>query len=339
MMLEIDGSRGEGGGQIVRASVALSCLTDRPVRIYNIRARRKNPGLRAQHVSAVNLIKKIFDAEVHGLSIGSKEIVFFPSGRTQAGYYRMDIGTAGSITLVLQALSFALLGLKMKLKIDVTGGTDVPFAPTVDYFKHAYLALLSKLNYRAELTVLRRGYYPKGGGRVIFEFHGHDPEKLDLVDAGKIKKLAVFSSASSSLKPARVAERMARVASQVLAQETGIVPERHASYSQTSSDGCAICCVANTENSVLARDSLGKRGVPSEVVGKRCSQGLVSEINRGACVDKHMADHLVIMLALCGGKLRTSEVSMHTRTLVWLVSKFFKKRIKLDEKLSLLECE
>ena len=314
-------------------------MTNKPVRIFNIRAKRKNPGLRAQHVSAVKLLSKIFKARLEGCKIGSKELIFKPSGKIKPGTYRVDIGTAGSITLLLQALTFALMGRKEKIKLEVIGGTDVPFSPTADYFKHAYLNLLSRLGYDAEMKIERRGYYPRGGGRVVFAFRKHESEPIILSRQDVIKRVAVFASASSSLNKARVAERMSSASLKILNRELNIMPERHVEYSDSYSDGCAICCVAYTESSVLASDLHGKKGVPSEIIGRDCAYSLLNEIKSGCGVDKHMADHLIPFLAFCGGRITTSEITSHTRTLVWLVSKFLDVNIKLNEESNEIKCE
>ncbi len=338
-MIEIDGSYGEGGGQIVRASVALSCLTSTPVKIINIRARRRNPGLRAQHASAIKLLAKIFDAEVEGCDVGSNELVFRPSGGIRAGKYKFDIGTAGSITLLLQAITFALIGKKERISLEIVGGTDVPFSPTSDYFRHAYLELISRFGYSTKMKVLRRGYYPPGGGKVLFEFKGHNPKSIILEDCGRINEVHIFSSASLTLKKPRVCERMSNAAAGLILKEMNISPKRHIEYSDSLSDGCAICCVAKMEKSIISTDVLGKKGVPSEKVGNQCALALIDEIKKGACVDKHMADHLIPFLAVCGGRIKTSEITLHTKTLIWLVSKFLNVKFTIDEAQGIITCE
>ena len=167
-VVEIDGSMGEGGGQILRYSLSLSALTLKPVRIYNIRAKRSNPGLRPQHLTAVKALATITNAHVEGDRVGSMEIYFEPR-RRRPGSYRFDIGTAGSISLVIQAILPTLLFSGGYTRVDITGGTDVSWSPPIDYMRYVFLHNLSLFGARVSIKLIRRGHYPRGGGRVILE--------------------------------------------------------------------------------------------------------------------------------------------------------------------------
>src|SRR5256712_13852836 len=164
-MSEVGGGRGEGGGQLLRTALALSALTDPPVRVARIRAGRPTPGLAAQHVTAINAVAALCEAEVTGVSVGASSIEFRP-GKLAAGRFSFDVGTAGSITLVLQALLPVAAAAPGAVRVRLIGGTDVRWSPPIDYFNRVFLTLLRRLGARADVEVLRRGYYPRGGGIV-----------------------------------------------------------------------------------------------------------------------------------------------------------------------------
>ncbi|RLF10861.1 MAG: RNA 3'-phosphate cyclase, partial [Thermoprotei archaeon] len=164
-VVEIDGSMLEGGGQILRVSVALSAVSRVPVRVVNIRAKRSNPGIRPQHLTAIKAVAELVEARVEGLRVGSRELVFIPS-RPRAGSFSFDVGTAGSTTLVLQSLMPAAALAPSRVIVEVKGGTNNPLAPPVDYVEKVLAPILLKMGYRCSLTTLRRGFYPRGGGIV-----------------------------------------------------------------------------------------------------------------------------------------------------------------------------
>ena len=161
-MLEIDGSYGEGGGQILRTSIALSAVTGRPVYIKNIRAKRPNPGLAAQHLESVRCIALLTDADISGLKLGSTELTFYPK-EVKSGEYHIDIGTAGSITLFLQCLMPMAMRIKDAISINIRGGTDVAWSPPIDYLRYVMLPTIAKMGYDAHIDLIGRGYYPRGG--------------------------------------------------------------------------------------------------------------------------------------------------------------------------------
>src|SRR5256712_600691 len=166
-MIEIDGSVGEGGGQVLRTSLALAAVLRREVRVFNIRAGREEPGLKAQHLTGAKALTEICSASSKGLQIGSTEFTFRP-GALKAGFFRFDVGTAGSITLVLQTLMPLLPFAPGTVEVEITGGTDVRWSPPIDYLRLVTLPLLERMNVHASILVSRRGHYPKGGGVVRF---------------------------------------------------------------------------------------------------------------------------------------------------------------------------
>jgi len=218
-VIEIDGSFGEGGGQILRTAVALSCVTGKAVRIKKIRANRPKPGLAAQHLKGIEAAKIISGAEVEGLRLGSTEVIFRP-GIVRGGEYRIDIGTAGSVTLIFQTILLPLLFAERESRVTVTGGTDVAWAPPVDYFKNVTLKALREMNAECQLQVLRRGYYPKGGGAVRLEVK---PSEMRGVIFERLDEIVKGVSHCQNL-PEHVAVRQANSAREFL-EERGIRAE------------------------------------------------------------------------------------------------------------------
>ncbi len=334
-MLIIDGSMGEGGGQIVRTSVAMSAVTQEPVKITNIRANRPNPGLSAQHFSAIDSVARLCSAEVGGLSIGSREIEFKP-GSIEHGKLNIDVGTAGSVTMVLQALMIPAMHVKGEIVINIRGGTDVRWSPPVDYLRFVTLPILKKFGYSGEIELLKRGFYPKGGGKINVKISGVGKlDKIDLNERGSIKGVFGISHAHASLKKAEVAKRQLKTArpmifneiSKLITQKSGLNADMDfinikQEYSDTLSYGSGITLWAEFENTVIGSDSLGDKGKRAEIVGHEAAENLIKEINSGACLDKHMADQIIPYIALSGGYAKVSEVTEHTRTNVEIVNKF-----------------
>jgi RNA 3'-terminal phosphate cyclase (ATP) len=280
----IDGSMGEGGGQILRTAIAFSAVLRVPVRIYNIRAKRRNPGLRPQHLTAVKAIAEITGGHVEGLKVGSMEIEFHP-GRIRRGYYSFNIGTAGSISLLLQAVLPALAFAEGPVRLRVIGGTDVKMAPSIDYMRFVLARLLEKFGYKVTIRVLRRGHYPRGGGIVEVKIPA-PPRRLapvNLVQRGRLVDIAGLSHCVRL--PKHVAERQARSASQIIERELGVKPRIELEYYEPSRDphlgpGSGIALWALFERSVMGADALGERGKRAEIVGSEAALKLVEDIKR-----------------------------------------------------------
>lgn len=321
-MIIIDGSQGEGGGQILRTTVALSALTGEPIRVTNIRAKRPNPGLQAQHITAVKTVAELSSAKVKGLSIGAPEIEFYP-GEISPGSLGVDIGTAGSITLVLQALMVTSLKAKSKVEAELKGGTDVKWSSPIDYLRSVTLPILKRFGYNAKISLLKRGFYPKGGGRVKVAISPGPLKMIELVDPGDILTIEGISFAHNKLRDGRVAERQKEAALRIIRGEfdkieTVIAEE----YVDSLSLGSGIVLWAEMENSRLGADSLGERGKRAESVGEEAARDLIEEISSGACLDRYMADQIVPYLALAGGRALISRVTPHTTTHIDVLSAF-----------------
>ncbi len=314
----------EGGGQILRMSIALSAVTGVPIRVYNIRAKRKDPGLKAQHMTAIKAVASLVDAEVKGLALRSQDLYFKP--RTiKGGSFKFDVGTAGSTTLVLQSLLPAAAFAPSRVNVEVIGGTDNPLAPPVDYIINVLKPLVAKMGYQFEVNVLRRGFYPKGGG--IVRASSNPVIKLmpiRLEDQGEVK--IIRGIAYSSRLPEHIVRRMANSASKVLKNEgfdvdieTEVLQPGHPKCALNP--GCGIVLWAETnKGAVLGADNLGEIGKPAERVGEEAAKKLLKEVNSGATVDSHASDQLIIYMALAEGEsiIKTSELTMHTLTCIEL---------------------
>lgn len=317
-MIEIDGSLGEGGGQILRTSIALSALTGKDLRISNIRAKRKNPGLNYQHLASIRAVAELSGADTKSASIGSKELIFRP-GELKAGKVSIDIGTAGSISLVLQPLMVACAGCESEVILEITGGTNVSWSPPIDYLQHVTLPILSGFGYRGSAEVLKRGFYPKGGGKVRAVIEPHSLSRMELLERGDLKGIGGVSI-SANLPPT-VSARMTSASSQLLLPKAA--PKTRNENTLSASPGAALVLWAEYENTVLGADSLGERGKPAELVGKEGAQALLGEMERNACVDSHTCDQLIPYLALAGGKVKVGELTSHAKTNLAITGLFF----------------
>jgi RNA 3'-terminal phosphate cyclase (ATP) len=315
-MIEIDGSMGEGGGQVLRTSIALAAVLGREVRIFNIRAGRAEPGLKAQHLTSATAVTQICGAVSEGLKIGSTEFTFRP-GRIRAGSFRFDVGTAGSITLVLQTLMPLLPFAPGPVELEITGGTDVKWSPPIDYVRLVTLPLLEKMNVHAAIFVSRRGHFPKGGGIVRLSAAPSSVLKNFLGGASGVIN-AVEGISHCVQLPVGVAERQAIAATRVIEERNFPHPNIRVDQSQSGSGpGSGIVLSAVTSNgAVLGGDSLGERGRPAEVVGEDAAGKLVEEMSSGAFLDRHMGDVIVPYAALAEGvsDVSISQVTLHTMT-------------------------
>ncbi len=323
--VEIDGSMGEGGGQILRTSVALAAIAGKPLRIVNIRAKRKNPGLRPQHLTAVRAIAAISGGKLEGDRVGSMELTFRP-GRIKGGSFRFDVGTAGSVSLVLQALLPVMAYAEAPVRVEIRGGTDVPMAPTIDYVREVLRPLLGFLGYEFTVRVKRRGHYPRGGG--IVEVEVPRPPKgfkaRDFTERGRLVEARIRSHAVRL--PRHVAERQARSASEVLRRELRVEPRTEIEWYEPGRDphlgpGSGVLAWLVFEKTVMGGDSIGKKGKPAEVVGREAAEQLVEDYRTGAALDRHASDMLPVYLALAEGvsTIHGALLTSHAQTILELL--------------------
>lgn len=322
--ITIDGSFGEGGGQILRMSLVFSTITGKPFRIVNIRGGRPKPGLRRQHVGCVKLAAQMSEAEVTELQVGASELSFKP-GKLKTGTFYTDIG-AGSITLlgsVFLPIASAAGGV---CHLHAKGGTDVPFAPTSSYFKYAFLPLVSGLFTRVEYRVTERGYFPGGKGEATLSVEGNAaPAYFSFLDKGDLKGTSLYI-VSTNL-PGHISKRL----------YSSFVKEMEMTSREFSGDiefnventispdrwrvGVSACSVSKFDKGMIARSQCGMKNVPAERIGKKMARDHMKQIEQ-PCVDSYLADQLLPYLALSGGEICVIEPSQHFLTGLLVSEKF-----------------
>jgi RNA 3'-phosphate cyclase len=324
MMIDIDGSEGEGGGQILRTAIALSALTGKAVQVHDIRANRPKPGLAAQHLCAVRGVATICDARVEGAEVGSTQITFYPE-KVRPGKYKLDVGTAGSITLVLQACLLAAAKCTQEMRLEIVGGTNVRWSPPIDFYERLLFPKLAALGFRLQLMEMRRGFYPEGGGGVDILFQApRQVAQMALEERGKL--LNVEGVCFSQNLPEHVCQRInAAVRKEMLGIEVALTSAR----TTGPSTGAGVFIMARYENSLLGADSLGERGVPAERVGSLAARSLREEMGGPGTLDVHAADQLLPYLALAIGpsSFRVREMTSHLNTQIELLQKFLDVKV------------
>lgn len=331
-MHEIDGAYGEGGGQLLRTAVALAAITGESVRLFNIRAKRANPGLAPQHLTAVKSVAALCGARVEGLEAKSSEIGFYP-GPLRGGRFDFDVGTAGSITLVLQAVLPAAVACGEPVAMHLRGGTDVRASPPLDYFGHVFLPQLQRMGAQVSLRLIRRGYYPRGGGEVEVKVAPAGPLRpLCLDTPGALE--AVAGVAHIANLPAHIAARMVRSATEALPQlPVPDIAEQLVAWPQAIGRGGAIALWARCANTVLGAAAAAERGLPAEQLGSDLGAALRAEITSGATLDVHAADQMLVYVALARGPSRflARTLSSHAATTMWLLEQFLPVRFAVEK--------
>jgi RNA 3'-terminal phosphate cyclase (GTP) len=348
-MIELDGSFGEGGGAILRQALALSMLTGKEFSINNIRAGRPSPGLAAQHVACLDAAMDLCGAEIVGRYIGATEVKFKP-GEFKAGHHKIDIGTAGSITLLLQSVLLPSIFCNKRISFQITGGTDVKWSAPFDYFKQVFLPQLNRYA-DIEASLFQRGYYPKGGGDVRIVINGKvtlfDPlPPIILLEQKKLLLIKGISHASIDLEEAKVAERQSENARLYLEKLKSPFRVEH-QYSRCWSPGSGITLWALFGEDeidfkspvILGADGLGERNKKAESVGKEAADNLYQLITSGAAVDPFLADQLIPFMAIAGGKIKTSKITDHVKSNIYVVEKFFDVKFEMNENDNVIACE
>ena len=357
-MISIDGAYLEGGGQIVRTALALSTITQKPFEVYDIRKGRKDSGLKNQHLYCVKSLQELCNADAEGAELGSMFLKYYPK-KIIAKNLGIDIETAGSITLLMQAVLLPAMFVSKPITITITGGTDTKWSQPFDYFNNVLLPQLQRFA-KIEARLLKRGYYPKGNGEVEIkinpkyklndfenfeEFHQHlknNIQKINLIEQHYLIQIKGISHASKNLQQANVAERQAEAAQQLLKQKYNAPLQITTQYQDTLSTGSGIMLWAifsKNEDDIdennpirLGADSLGEQGKKAEIVGQEAAQNLIKEIESKAPVDRHLADQILPFMALIGNSsIKVSDITNHCRTNIYIIQQFLGEVFKVDE--------
>ncbi len=333
-LVDIDGSVMEGGGSIVRVTSALSAMAGKPLRLYNIRSGRPQPGLRTQHLRGFEAISDLCGGRLEGAKIGATEVLFYPR-KVSGEHVHVPIETAGSVGLVLQSLMMASVKTKKNLTIDIEGGaTFGKYAPPLQYIQFVLLPLLRRTGYHSEINIIKHGFYPVGGSVVKVTID--PPEKLKPVTfekQGKVTSVDVVSVASLGLKKPRVAERQAR---QVEARLKKMNYDLNVKvrYSEAACNGSGVVLIARTdEGCILGSDGLGERGKSAEEVADEAVSKLLDTIGSGAAVDEYMSDQLLPYMALASGKsaITAPVLTSHAQTNIHILEKFLSAKFDVKE--------
>jgi RNA 3'-terminal phosphate cyclase (ATP) len=355
-MIELDGSYGEGGGSLIRTALALSTLTGKEFKVINIRKGRKQPGLKSQHLHAIKALKEICDAQTNHIELGSTELHFTPF-KIKNGIYNIDIGTAGSIALLLQSMILPCMFAPGKVTLNINGGTCGKWQASVDYINNVLFPQIQRFVEKIELKVFKRGYFPKGGGLVkveinprfklknydslgaLFEELHIKTSKIKLNNQGKLEQIRGVVNLSSELEEKEIGERISRSAKNIL-NKYEVPTNIRVEYSQTNSIGGSIDLFAIFSNNgkmdfdnpvILGEDGLIEKGVRSEEIGKKVAEKLAKEIESGFPVEKYLADQLIIFMGLIpNSEIKTNDITNHTKTNIYVIEHFLPIGFKIS---------
>ncbi len=357
-MIKIDGNFGEGGGAIVRVALALSTITQKPFEVCDIRKGRKDSGLKNQHLYCVKSLQELCSADAEGAELGSLYLKYYPK-KLISKNISIDIETAGSVTLLLQALLLPAMFVSKPVTIAIAGGTDTKWSMPFDYFSNVLLPQLQRFA-KIEAKLLKRGYYPKGNGKAeikinpkfklndfpdFWEFHKHlkqNVQPYNLIEQHHLIQIKGVSHASVGLQNAKVAERQVESAQTILKKKYDVPINITVQYQDALSTGSGIALWAIfsknkddiDENSPirLGSDALGEQGKKAEIVGEEAASGLIREIESKAPADRHLADQILPFMALIGNsEIRVSELTSHCRTNIYAIEQFLGKIFIVDE--------
>jgi RNA 3'-terminal phosphate cyclase (ATP) len=356
-VIHIDGSFGEGGGQVFRSALTLATVTRQPVHIERIRAKRPNPGLAPQHRTVLRALAGICSAEVFGDEIGSQEVTFHPAGEPQSGRYTFDVaqlaqgGSAGSVTLIFQALVLPLAVASGRSHLTLRGGTHVAWSPPYDALEGVYLPMLASMGLEASCSLDAWGFYPRGGGQMSAVVHGLersggmarkeleegmqnpfadiDLASLELISRGELVSIRGRSVACNL--PSHIAQRMGDRARGILERKgmrTDIRPMRVSGRGP----GAGIFLIAEYEHTLAGFSALGRPGKPSEQVAEEVSERVLNFHTGGAVVDQHLADQLLLPLAFAGGRssMVVARITRHLQTNAYVIQQFLPVQVEIE---------
>jgi RNA 3'-terminal phosphate cyclase (ATP) len=334
-MLRLDASHGEGGGQILRTALSLAVLLDRPVTLEGVRIRRPRPGLRPQHLTVVRALAAVSRAEVTGDALDSTEIRFSP-GRLEGGAYRFDVGaikgSAGSVSLLFQALLLPLAFARRPSRLTLVGGTHVPWSPPAHYLSDVFLPALGRMGLDARLTLGRWGFYPAGGGEVgatitpAAALAGLDCRRPP--GPPRLHGLSAVARLPRHIAERQRARALDRLGAHGLGAEITLLDEVEA-----LGPGTFVFLSVSGPGRFAGFGALGRRGLPAEAVADTAVDPLLAYLDSGAAVDDHVADQLLPFLALARepSTLTCPAITSHLRTVAWVIERFLPARITLLE--------
>ena len=331
--MNINGGAKSGSGTIVRYSVALASLLGEEIRIENIRAGRDKPGLRAQHLKAVQACQEMCCGVVENASVGSKEITYTPGERFNGGEYSWDIGTAGSTTMMAQALLPLACFARKPSKFRLEGGLFQDFAPSAYHMKFVLLPFLKQMGVQVEFDIIRPGYVPRGGGIIEVRVEpGGKLKPLNLTEQGEILSIKGIAL-SSHLKAKRVSQRMAAECQKVLSSYGNKAEIEKIEDKSSLQEGAALAIYAGTSlGNRIGSDRAGRPGRSSESIGRYVAERFIEDVRTGAAVDRYVADQLIIYAGLADGVTRYSvpHITEHVETNLWLVEEFLGARTEIN---------
>ena len=330
-LIEIDGSFGEGGGQIIRTCVSLAAMTGRSVAIHNVRGRRTKPGLQPQHLAAVRAAASLCQAELTGDEVGSRFLRFVPQAPVVAGDYHFTIGTAGAAPLVVQTVLIPLARATGASNVRVTGGTHVPHSPPVEYLETVYVPMLQQVGLDVKLSYSSAGFYPRGGGEIAVQIGQPEViEPLDWRERGALKELRGFVVTSNL--PEHVGQRGAETVERAM-KAIGRKVDIERREKPSPGPGAAVILVAGCASGYAAFSSIGELRRPMEKVAQTPSQDFMRWWKSGASCDEHLADQLVLPMAFATGPSywTTPTVTEHLRTVIWVVKHFLTVEVNIEE--------
>ena len=325
--IQIDGSQGEGGGQILRTALALSMITGQAFELINIRAGRKKPGLMRQHLVCVQASQHISQAYVEGAELHSQHLYFAPQ-HVQNGKYQFQIGSAGSTTLVLQTLLPALLLQNEASELTIFGGTHNPLAPTADFIEHCFLPALEKLGIKVEFKLNKAGFFPIGAGEIQIKIQPwQHRNKLNLLDRGTLQSTEAFAAVLNLSEEAQIAQRELATLNKRLKLDT----QQQFHLNGISQGNTAYVKVAH-QNHVQLFTTLGEMRKSAEQIANHLAEQVKQYMESNAAVDEYLADQLLLPLALVqGGEFTAQCISEHTRTQAVMIEKFIDCEIEFIE--------
>lgn len=329
----LDGSYGEGGGQIIRTAVSLAVITGRTVQIKNIRAGRSKPGLKAQHLTSVRAAGALCDATIHGADLGSSFLNFEPGDLSKRDSFTFDVGTAGAVGLVAQTLLVPLGFLPNRpVTVTVQGGTHVSMAPPADYIEHIYIPMLAKLGVEADFSTSRAGFFPKGGGLVQFgSIDGWLLTPLNCLERGKLKRFQLIITTS------QLPEHVAARGEETILKELkgyGVGIEVSKRDLQSHGPGAAVVLIAECENVTTGYTGLGERGKPIERVAMEPLREFQKWFQTCAGADEHLSDQLVLPCSMIPGEScwTTPQITEHLRTALHITQQFLPIEYSLEDR-------